>query len=118
MNRAKLGTTILTTLAFFAKLTTFTVYAASGPFPEVDPGIFGTIVGKIYNLLYPIAIIYGILQIIVAGYKIMRSEGEPKTLSEAKEHLTDSIVGIVFIILAVVILKIIIKSFLYQDVAI
>jgi hypothetical protein len=112
MNRVKLGLTVLTTLAFFTKLTTFAVYAQSGPFPDVDPGIFGVIVGKIYNLLYPIVIIYGILEIVIAGYRIMISEGEPKALSEAKEHLTSSIIGIIFVILAVVILKIIINMFL------
>jgi NhaP-type Na+/H+ or K+/H+ antiporter len=74
------------------------------------------IVGTIYNLLYPIAIIYGIFEIIVAGYKIMRSEGEPKSLSEAKEHLTNSIIGVIFVILGVVILRIIISSFLGQSV--
>ena len=82
------------------------------------PGMFGAAVGRIYNLLYPIAITYGTFQIIIAGYRIMISEGEPKKLSEAKEHLTDSIVGIIFVILGIVILRVIIKSFLYQDVSI
>jgi len=41
----------------------------------------------------------------------MKSEGEPKAMSEAKEHLTNSIVGILFVILAVIILRVIIRSF-------
>jgi len=82
----------------------------------VDPQQnFGGMFGAIYNLLYPIAIIYGIFEIVVAGYRIMKSEGEPNTLRDAKEHLTNAIIGVIFVILAVVILKVIIKTFLWQD---
>ncbi|GEM_PF-5718759 len=80
-------------------------------FHPKDPTRYNEILGSIYNLLYPVAITYGILQIIFAGYRIMKSEGEPKAMAEAKEHLTDSIIGIVFVILAVIILRVIIKSF-------
>jgi phosphatidylglycerophosphatase A len=73
------------------------------------------LIGAIYNLLFPVAIVYGVLEIIIAGYKIMTSEGEPRKLDDAKAHLTDSIVGILFVMLAVTILRIIIKTFLGQD---
>lgn len=118
MNKARLSTAILTVSVFLSGLISSVVYASSwikqkwAPPSPVDPGTFGTIVGKAYNLLYPIAIIYGILQIVFSGYLIMMSEGEPKALSSAKEHLTSSIIGIIFVILAVVILKIIISTFL------
>lgn len=75
----------------------------------------GNVVGGIYNLIYPIAIVYGVLEIIIAGYGIMKSEGEPRALGDAKAHLTDSIVGVLFVMLAAVILKVIMKSFLAQD---
>jgi hypothetical protein len=70
--------------------------------------------GMIYNLLFPIAIVYGVFEIIIAGYRIMTSEGDPRKLEDAKAHLTDSIVGILFVMLAVTILRVIIKSFLGQ----
>jgi hypothetical protein len=97
-------------------LTIPTSHAASLLLPIFEKDLFQKTIGSIYNLMYPVAITYGILEIIFAGYKIMSSEGEPKALSEAKEHLTSSIIGIIFVILAVVILRIVIKIFLGQDV--
>ena len=87
---------------------------------QADPFNFelGTIVGLVYNLLYPIAILYGVFEIIIAGYGIMKSEGEPRALADAKAHLTDSIIGVLFVMLAAVILKVIMKSFLGQDLAV
>lgn len=78
---------------------------------QTIPAVFA----DIYNLLFPLAIIYGALEIIVAGYKIMKSEGEPKALTDAKQHLTDTVTGIIFLILALIILRVIVKSFLGQD---
>jgi len=81
---------------------------------EPPPGYelrYSEILGTVYDLLYPVAITYGIFEIIIAGYRIMKSEGEPKAMSEAKEHLTNSVVGILFVILAVIILRVIIRSF-------
>jgi hypothetical protein len=72
--------------------------------------------GTFYNFAYPIVIFYGIFQIIYAGYRIMKSEGEPNTLNDAKKHLTDSIIGIIFVILAIVILKLVVKNFLSIDI--
>ena len=131
MKKLKLSIIILGLLFFICKLTILPVYAGSvyptptpvyTPVPESpetakeEQTRFNTVIGGVYNLLYPVAILYGILQIIFAGYKIMRSEGEPKAMSDAKEHLTSSIVGVIFVILAVVILRIVIKVFLGQDV--
>ena len=123
MKNFKLSIIILGLLLFACKLTVLPVYAGSGyrPIPPstgsgVEVSRFGEVTGGVYNLLYPVAILYGILQIIFAGYSIMKSEGEPKAMGEAKEHLTSSIIGIIFVILAVVILRIVIKIFLGQDV--
>jgi len=82
----------------------------------MNTGSLSTLIGDIYNILFPIAIVYGVFEIIVAGYKIMQSQGEPRTLDDAKQHLTDSLIGIVFVILAVVILRAIIKTFLGQEI--
>jgi hypothetical protein len=99
---------------------TFTVLflvQGSGKVFAAQTLFFGQIAGDIYNLIYPIAIFYGVFEIIVAGYRIMKSEGEPKALMDAKAHLTDSIIGIIFVMLAAVILKVIMKSFLSQDIS-
>ena len=110
-------TSISISLARHAKAIVYAQKELPTEYPTVDPGLFGGVVGDIYNVLYPIAIIYGIFQIVISGYKIMASEGEPKKLDEAKQHLTDSIIGVIFVILAVVILRIIIKAFFDMDAA-
>jgi hypothetical protein len=103
----------------FYALTVFAVLALvqgrEKVFAEEDGLFLGKITGDIYNLIYPVAILYGVFEIIIAGYRIMKSEGEPKALMDAKSHLTDSIIGIIFVMLAAVILKVIMKSFLAQD---
>jgi hypothetical protein len=109
MRKSLLSVITFCFLFLVSKLTAFTVYAQV-PSPSLDK--FSATIGGFYNVLYPIAIIYGVVEIIFAGYKIMRSEGEPKALSEAKEHLTNSIVGVIFVILAIVILKIVLYMFI------
>ena len=118
---------IITSIYIFTVLLTFSpVVFAGGNVPTTtapNPSSdwlrdIGAIIGLLYNILYPVAIIYGILQIILAGYGIMKSEGNPKVLDTAKENLTSSIIGVLFVMLAVIILRIIIKAFLYNDITI
>lgn len=68
------------------------------------------LLGGITGFLYPVAIGFGFLGIITAGYKYMTSEGDPPKVKEAQEELTAAIIGIVFILLSVFILDIIITG--------
>lgn len=113
----KISRKIIRPVSYLATLLTASLPVwAQATSPPVGPKwSLGDITGLIYNILFPIAIIYGVFEIIVAGYRIMTSEGEPRKLDDAKAHLTDSLVGVLFVVLAVVILRIIIKSFLAQD---
>lgn len=48
-----------------------------------------------------------VLLIIVSGYRLMASQGNPEKVQGAKESLTSAIVGLLFIIFALVILQVI-----------
>lgn len=64
----------------------------------------------IYKIAVPAAIIISLLIIVKSGYGIMTSEGIPQKVAEAKEDLLSAIMGVVFIMLSSVILRVIITS--------
>jgi len=70
------------------------------------------IAGTIYDLLFPIGIAIGLFAIIAAGYSFMTSQGQPDKVKEAKEKLTAAVVGVLFIVLSIVILRVIIRTLL------
>lgn len=70
---------------------------------------------NIYRLMLPIAIgLIGIPIVAVAGYAIMTSQGDPMRVKSGKEELTAAIAGIIFLLLALSILRIILRNFLGQ----
>ncbi len=68
------------------------------------------IAAKIYDLLFPIGIAIGLFALITAGYAFMTSQGQPDKVKDARDKLTAAIVGILFIVLSIVILRVIIKT--------
>lgn len=50
--------------------------------------------------------------IIISGYKIMTSQGDPEKLEDGKETLTAAISGLIFIILSATIFRLIAKGIL------
>lgn len=66
----------------------------------------------VYNLLYPAAILLGVIMNIGAGYKLMTSQGDPRKTKEGQEDLTAAILGTAFVVLSAVILRIIIGQIL------
>ncbi len=80
----------------------------------------GPIIGKgfdvsglikiVYNITLPLAIIIGFILIVVGGYMFMTSQGDPKKTMEAKEQLTSAIMGMLFVLLSIGILRILIGS--------
>ena len=70
------------------------------------------IAATVYDLLYPIGIAIGLFALITAGYAFMTSQGQPDKVKDAKDKLTASIVGILFIVLSIVILRVIIRTLL------
>lgn len=65
----------------------------------------------LFSLLLPIAVgVAGIPLIIINGYKIMTSQGNPAAVQDGKEGLTSAIIGLLFVLLALVIIRVIISS--------
>lgn len=73
------------------------------------------LIATIYRILYPLAILFGLYSIIKAGYKIMVSEGNPQSVKEGQEEITSAVLGILFIMLSLVLIRVIIKAILNVD---
>ena len=92
--------------------------------PETVSGIVPCIPGNeqvrkllttITGILLPLAVILGMGLIVRNGYRLMTSQGDPTKLQEGKEGLTSAIIGLIFILMAVSILRVIIKALITGD---
>ena len=71
---------------------------------SVDPFEF---VKSLMSILLSLAGGIAVLLIIVSGYRLMTSQGNPEAVKAAQEQLTSAIVGLLFIIFSLVILQVI-----------
>ena len=71
---------------------------------STDPQTF---VKFIFGVVLGLAGGIALILIIIAGYKVMTSQGNPEAVKAANEQLTSAIVGLLFIIFSFVILQII-----------
>ena len=55
----------------------------------------------LFGVLSFVAFIYFVIQIIFAGYDFISSQGDAKKLEEARHQLTNSILGLAIIVVAV-----------------
>ena len=69
-----------------------------------------TLPAAFYNILFPLGILLGVAGIIMAGYSYMTSQGNPEKVKEANEKISSAIVGVFFIVLSMVLLRVIIKT--------
>ena len=67
------------------------------------------------GVLMPASVVLGIFIIILAGYKILTSQGNPQELQIGKENLTSGIIGLIFVLMAVSVLRVIIKALITGD---
>lgn len=74
-------------------------------------GTVGKIITELLPYLFGIAGIILILNIIVSGYQMMTSAGEPKVLQMAQAKITTSLIGIVIIFLSFWLVILIMKFF-------
>ena len=58
------------------------------------------IISAIIGLLTVIGVIYFTIQIILAGFSMMSSQGDPKELESGKKRLTTNVLGLAIIIIA------------------
>ncbi len=68
------------------------------------------ILGPVVKILYYGGLMLGIFYIIISGYKLMVSQGNPQQTQDAQEQLTAAVVGTVFILLSLTILGILLTS--------
>jgi hypothetical protein len=83
-----------------------TYYTCSTGFGTFDTRPTGFIT-SLFRVILSISGAVAILLIIVSGYKMIMSRGNPEKVTEARERLTSAIVGLLFIIFSLVILQII-----------
>jgi len=71
----------------------------------------------LYRLLLPASIFIGLALIVINGYGLLTSEGEPQKVQNAKDGLTSAIIGIVFVVLSMVLYRLIVTSLIGSGVS-
>ncbi len=74
------------------------------------------IIGPVTKMLYYGGLAIGVFFIILSGYRLMTSEGDPQRTKAAQEQLTSAIIGIIFILLSVTILRVIIYQIIGKNI--
>lgn len=71
-----------------------------------------TLIKTLYNIVFPAVVMLGMAIIIKAGYQLMTSQGDPHKVIEGKDDLTSAIMGMIFVLASIGILRIIISTFI------
>ena len=94
-----------------------TIYASTlsetlGKVEDVEniTGIEG-LIQTVMDIAIPLAGLATVILLIIAGYKMITSQGNPDKLKEAKDMITNAIIGLVFILLSIAILYLISNVF-------
>ncbi|MBP9817815.1 hypothetical protein KBC75_03635 [Candidatus Shapirobacteria bacterium] len=58
------------------------------------------IVGQVIGVLTIVAAIYFAIQVILAGYAFITSEGDPKKMEQARARLTEGVLGLTITVVA------------------
>lgn len=87
---------------------------SKGSCSKVDTGLgisIGTnpqsLIQTLFGLILSVSGGIALLLIIISGYKLLASQGNPEAIKGAREQLTAAIVGLLFIILSLVMLQVI-----------
>ena len=73
---------------------------------------FEGVMSSLTRVFLPVAVgAIGIPLILVNGYKLMTSQGDPQQTRDAKEGLTAAILGLLFLLFSMTLLRIILSSF-------
>lgn len=78
-------------------------YTITGPGiqPTTDSvGQLEGIISNVLGVLTIIGVIFFTIQIILSGFSMMSSQGDPKELESAKKRLTNNVLGLAIIVLA------------------
>ena len=86
------------------------ISSEEGVFNSEITGI-GSVIDVITKIALPLAGTAAVVLLIIAGYKMISSRGNPDQLTDAKEMATNAVIGLVFILLSVAILGLISSVF-------
>jgi hypothetical protein len=63
-----------------------------------------------HTIIMAVAVIIGVVLILVHGYGLMTSQGDPRKVQDSKEGLTSAIIGMIFVLGSVSILRVVLKA--------
>ncbi|MDD3679243.1 MAG: hypothetical protein PHX72_00050 [Candidatus Shapirobacteria bacterium] len=70
-------------------------------------GQIADIVSVVIGILTVLAIIWFIIEFVVSGYMLISSTGDQEKTAEAKKRLTQSLIGLVIVLSAIVLINVI-----------
>ncbi|NMB91721.1 DUF4282 domain-containing protein [candidate division WWE3 bacterium] len=76
------------------------------------------LISPVARILYYGALFIGFCYVVISGYMLMTSEGDPKKTQDAQGQLTAAIIGIIFVLLSAAILRVIINSLIGGNISI
>ncbi|HLD51514.1 hypothetical protein A3K34_04450 [candidate division WWE3 bacterium RIFOXYC1_FULL_40_10] len=97
-------------LIFVTELLLLNLLVFAQEAPEVRDISIEGLIGAVAKILYPAGIFIGVAMVVKSGYDFMVSQGSPNSTKAASENLTSALLGLLFILLSVVILRVIINS--------
>lgn len=84
-----------------------------GPLGEVNqtnaPGLFAKTISLAIGFMTIVAAIWFLFNIIISGYQWLSSGGDKQKLSEAQSKLTNSIVGLVIVVIAIFVARLVVE---------
>lgn len=103
-------------VAFFVFLSLATITHAADPCPEnkcqtaigeFDVTNPATIITRVFSIILGISSFGALILLLVAGFNLITSNGNKEKVAAARETITSAILGLLFIIFAIVILEVI-----------
>jgi len=70
------------------------------PDPEKTPVQLATILSTVIGFLTIVAVIFFVIQIILAGYGFISGQGDEKKIETSRKKLTDGILGLTIVVVA------------------
>ncbi len=72
-----------------------------GKSPSNAPVIVGKLISTVIGVMTVVAIVYFVFQVIIAGLGMISSEGDRKKIEDARTRMTQGVLGLVIVIVAV-----------------
>jgi len=83
------------------QLLAYTIDPITPPRPGTPTQQAENLISQGIGVLTIVAIVYFTIQIILAGFNFLTSEGDEKKVEAARKRITDGLVGIVIVVAAV-----------------